>query len=240
VQHRVSGVARITYHNNAPASLGYLWFQLDQNIERADSRAALTEAAIPQAQLPEQARAFLFPDRSSLGNTLARVQLVDARGRLTDASYLVNGTLLRVDLPTPLATGASVQVEIQWSHGVPEAGTQNFNGRGQRERVKDGWLYEMAQWFPRAAVYDDVNGWNTDQFLGQGEFYLNFGNYDVQITVPRDHIVRATGTLRNPEAVLTLTQRERLARALRDTVPVFIVAADEVGSPSARPAGTGR
>lgn len=239
VQHRVSGTARVTYHNNAPASLGYLWFQLDQNIEREDSRAALSDPAITQTELPAQARAFLFPDRSTLGNTIARVQLVDARGRLTDAEHVVNGTLMRVELPAPLAKGASVQVEIEWSHGVPEAGTQNFNGRGQREKVRDGWLYEMAQWFPRAAVYDDVNGWNTDQFLGQGEFYLNFGNYDVQITVPRDHIVRATGTLRNPDAVLTSTQRQRLAAAMRDTVPVFIVAANEVGAPSARPTGSG-
>ncbi len=238
-QHRITGTARVTYHNNAPAELTYLWFQLDQNIEQPDSRAALSQPAIAQTQLPEQARRFLFPDRSVLGNTISRVQLVDARGRLTDARYLVNGTQMRVDLAAPLRTGERVQLEVEWSHGIPEAGTQNFNGRGQRELVKDGWLYEMAQWFPRAAVYDDVNGWNNDQFLGQGEFYLNFGNYDVQITVPRDHIVRATGTLTNPTEVLTTTQRQRLATAMRDTVPVFIVAADEVGNPAARPSGSG-
>ncbi len=239
VQHRVSGTARVTYHNNAPTTLTYLWFQLDQNIEQPDSRAALSQPAIPQTSLPPQAQSFLFPDRSVLGNTISRVQLLNARGQLTDARFIVNGTQMRVDLAAPLVSGAAVQLEVEWSHGVPEAGTQNFNGRGQRELVKDGWLYEMAQWFPRAAVYDDVNGWNNDQFLGQGEFYLNFGSYDVQITVPRDHIVRATGTLRNPEQVLTATQRQRLAQAMRDTVPVFIVAANEVGNVSARPSGEG-
>ncbi|MCU0635734.1 MAG: M1 family metallopeptidase, partial [Gemmatimonadaceae bacterium] len=116
---------------------------------------------------------------------------------------------------------------------------QTINGRGARELMKDGWIYEVAQWFPRASVYDDISGWQTDQFLGQGEFYLNFGNYDVSLTVPRTHIVQATGVLQNPAAVLTATQRARLTQAMTSDKPVFIVAADEVGTPGARPAGSG-
>ncbi|MEQ9568870.1 MAG: M1 family metallopeptidase [Longimicrobiales bacterium] len=97
----------------------------------------------------------------------------------------------------------------------------------------------MAQWFPRMSVYDDVNGWQTEQFLGRGEFYLNFGDYDVKVTVPRDHIVDATGVLQNPDEVLTTTQRARLEEAYTSEEPRFIVTADEVGDPSARPAGDG-
>ena len=104
--------------------------------------------------------------------------------------------------------------------------------------MKDGWLYEMAQWYPRSAVYDDVNGWQTDQFLGQGEFYLNFGNYDVSLTVPHDHIVQGTGVIVNPAEVLTATQRSRLAEAFTSETPKFIITAEEVMTPGTRPAGT--
>jgi hypothetical protein len=142
---------------------------------------------------------------------------------------------MKVALPAPLASGDRAIVEIDWHFIVPET---SRNGRGAREKVTDGWLYEMAQWFPRASVYDDVNGWQTDQFYGQGEFYLNFGTYDVELTVPHDHIVQATGTLLNPLQVLTATQRRRLAKALTSETPLFIVAKDEVMTPGSRPAGT--
>jgi hypothetical protein len=169
------------------------------------------------------------------GYTIPRVQLVAADGKKTDAKFFRNGTQMRIDLATPLATGQKAVIEIDWSFIVPEGGR---NGRGVREKVKDGWLYEIAQWFPRAAVYDDVNGWQNVQFYGQGEFYLEFGNYDVSVTVPHDHIVRATGALMNPLQTMTATQRARLATALAGDTAVFIVKADEVGQASARPAGT--
>ncbi|MCL7926271.1 MAG: M1 family metallopeptidase, partial [marine benthic group bacterium] len=126
--------------------------------------------------------------------------------------------------------------EIDWSFPVP--GTAQ-NARGARELVSDGWMYEIAQWFPRLSVYDDVNGWQTDQFLGRGEFYLEFGDYDVEITVPYNHIVDATGVLQNPEDVLTETQRERLQQAYQSTEPVFIISPGEVMAPESRPATSG-
>lgn len=156
--------------------------------------------------------------------------------RKTDASYTINGTEMKITLPAPVATGEKVSLDIDWHFIVPET---SQNGRGARELVKDGWLYEMAQWFPRASVYDDVNGWQTDQFYGQGEFYLNFGTYDVELTVPHDHIVQATGVLTNPLAVLTATQRQRLAQALTSETPRFIIGKDEVMTPGARPAADG-
>ena len=231
--HAITGSERVTYHNNSPGPLGYLWFQLDQNIEKNDSRAALSARPLPKV-VTAAARRFLFPEGVEGGYTIARVQLVDAVGKKRDATYFINGTEMRVDLPTPVATGKAVVVEIDWKAPVPEGGR---NGRGVREKVKDGWLYENAQWFPRAAVYDDVNGWQTDQFLGAGEFYLEFGDYDVSVTVPHDHIVRATGVIQNPELVLTATQRARLAQAWAADTPVYIIKPDEVLTPATRPAG---
>jgi hypothetical protein len=244
VQQRLTGSERVTYHNNSPDELRYLWFQLDQNIDDpAVSRAIQAAPALPQ-KLSPMARRFLAPEQpAGMGNKVTRVAVASygagkagRPGAAVPVEWVVNGTVMKVPLPRPLPAGGRVDVEIDWTHLVPES---SRNGRGLREKVKDGWMYEMAQWFPRASVYDDVNGWQTDQFLGQGEFYLNFGNYDVSITVPRDHIVQATGVLQNPEQVLTATQRERLARAMTSDVPVFIVGKDEVMQPSTRPAGAG-
>jgi hypothetical protein len=179
-------------------------------------------------------RRFLMSDFEG-GYTMARVQLVDAAGKRKDAQYRLNGTQMRVDLDTPLASGQAVKVAIDWSHEVPEGGR---NGRGQKEKLKDGWEYENAQWYPRAAVYDDVNGWQNNQFLGRGEFYLEFGNFDVSITVPHDHIVRATGVLQNPAEVLTATERERLTKAFASDTPVYIIKPEEIATPATRPAGT--
>jgi hypothetical protein len=236
--HTVTGTERVTYHNNSPDRLEYLWFQLDQNIDDpAVSRSIIDAAALPR-QISPQARRFLLPETFDGGHKITRVQVVTARGKVTqkaDAPYVINGTEMKVALPAPLASGDRAIVEIDWHFIVPET---SRNGRGAREKVTDGWLYEMAQWFPRASVYDDVNGWQTDQFYGQGEFYLNFGSYDVELTVPHDHIVQATGTLLNPLQVLTATQRRRLAKALTSETPLFIVAKDEVMTPGSRPAGT--
>ncbi len=239
VKHQITGSERVTYHNNSPDKLTFLWFQLDQNIEAKDSRANLVKPALPK-QVSPAARRFLLADTEEGGYTISGVRVVvrGANGKTTvqPAQTVMNGTVMRVNLPDTLRTGQTAQVEIDWSFVVPEGGN---NGRGAKEKVKDGWLYEVAQWFPRASVYDDVSGWQTDQFLGQGEFYLNFGNYDVSVTVPRNHIVDGTGVLQNPAEVLTAEQRARLAKAMTADAPVFIVAADEVMDPKTRPAGTG-
>jgi hypothetical protein len=235
--HTVTGSERVTYHNNSPDRLDYLWFQLDQNIDDSSvSRTIKDSPALPK-QLSAQARRFLLPDPFDGGHKITRVQIVTARGKLVqraDAAYLINGTEMKVQLATPLASGEEAVLEIDWHFIVPE---NSRNGRGVRENVTDGWLYEVAQWFPRASVYDDINGWQTDQFFGQGEFYLNFGNYDVELTVPHDHIVQATGVLLNPLTVLTATQRQRLAQALTSETPRFIIKKDEVMTPGTRPAG---
>jgi hypothetical protein len=233
VDHAISGKERITYHNNSPDVLRFLWVQLDQNKNSLEhSRTYASQGALP-ANIPPQARRFLGVDNFDGGYDISRVQLVDASGRLSNADYRINGTIMKVNLPQPLQPGARVSFEVDWRFRIPD-----FE-RGAKEKVRDGWLYEMAQWFPRMSVYDDVNGWQTDQFLGRGEFYLAFGNYDVKLTVPWNHIVDATGVLQNPQEVLTQTQRDRLAQAYQQTEPMFIIRPDEVMTRASRPRGSG-
>ena len=240
VAHRVSGTERITYTNNSPDALPFLFVQLDQNnISREHSPAYPAARALP-ATVSARARAFAANEPFDGGNEIRRVQIVTTpataaigSGRLVDAEYRVIGTVMKVTLPAPLRAGARMQFEIDWAYNIPD------NERGGKEKLADGWLYEIAQWFPRMSVYDDVNGWQTEPFYGQGEFYLNFGSYDVSITVPWNHIVDATGTLQNPNDVLTATQRQRLAAAYTSETPVFIVRADEVMTAASRPRTSG-
>jgi hypothetical protein len=231
--HVLTGSERITYHNNSPDRLGFLWLQLDQNVRSLQhSRSYQMQGALPE-DMSEAFRRFVGTEPFDGGHEITRVQVVDGTGRLVDAAYRINNTIMRVDLPEPLESGGVVEFEVDWSFLIPD------RGRGGKELVGDGWIYEMAQWFPRMSVYDDVNGWQTEQFLGRGEFYLNFGDYDVEMTVPWDHIVDATGELQNPEEVLTPTQLARLEEAYTREEPAFIVSADEVGNAAARPVGEG-
>lgn len=233
LEHKVIGSERITYYNNSPDELTYLWLQLDQNLNSIEhSRTYKSRPALPP-KISEQFRRFVGLDNFDGGFNLARVQLVDAKGKLVDAKTYINGTVMRVNLLQPLKSKEKVQLEIDWSFRVPD------NGRGAKELVRDGWLYEIAQWFPRLCVYDDVNGWQTDQYLGTGEFYLNFGNYNVEITVPWNHIVQATGVLQNPNEVLTAEQQRRLKEAFQSETPRFIIRPEEVMKPESRPKQSG-
>lgn len=229
--HRVLGTERITYHNNSPDKLPYLWLQLDQNIRSQEhSRAIASHRALPE-EMSAEARQFLALDGFDGGHKITRVQLL-SEGRLVDLDYVISGSNMKVLLPTPIMAGDSLEFEVDWHFLIP---IEAQRARGARERVSDGWMYEVAQWFPRLSVYDDVNGWQTDQFLGTGEFYLQFGNYDVSIEVPYDHIVDATGVLQNPSEVLTEAQISRLQQAYENETPVFIIKPEEVMSPASRP-----
>ncbi|MGW8265908.1 MAG: M1 family metallopeptidase [Longimicrobiales bacterium] len=231
--HVVSGSERITYHNNSPEALPFLWVQLDQNVRSIQhSRSYQTQGALPE-EISPQFRRFVGLTRFDGGHKITRVQLAGPDGSLSDAEYRINNTIMKINLPDALPPGEVMELEIDWNFLVPD------NGRGAKERLEDGWIYEIAQWFPRMSVFDDVNGWQTDQFLGRGEFYLNFGNYDVRITVPWNHIVDATGELQNPEEVLTPTQMRRLEEAYGSEEPRFIIPADEVMDPGTRPVQNG-
>jgi hypothetical protein len=227
--HTVAGDETIRYTNNSPDTLTYLWLQVDQNIYRTDSRGSL----INPADARWSARGFEGGDMIS---SFAAVRPGAAKGatRSVALQTTVNGTMLRADLDRPLAPGASVTLAIVYKFQVPEHGSDRMG----RQQFGGRWLYEIAQWYPRLAVYDDVRGWNTEQYLGQGEFYLEYGDIDFAITVPRSYVVAATGNLLNPEAVLTAAERARLTGARRADSTVVIIGKTEAGSATTRPAGT--
>src|SRR5213078_2821142 len=229
--HTITGHETIRYTNNSPDTLRYLWLQVDQNIYRTDSRGA----AINPTDARFAGAGFVGGYTiESFGEVLAGPRT--ARGPTTRVEPLhttVNGTMLRAELDRPLGPGRTITLDVAYHFQVPEHGSDRMG----RKQYPGGWLYEIAQWYPRMAVYDDVRGWNTEQYLGQGEFYLEYGDFDVAITVPRRYVVAATGTLLNPAEVLTAAQRERLARAIRSDSGVAIIARGEAGTPAARPAG---
>ncbi|HEX9279763.1 MAG TPA: M1 family metallopeptidase [Gemmatimonadales bacterium] len=229
--HTITGRETIRYTNNSPDTLRYLWLQVDQNIYRTDSRGA----AINPTDARFAGAGFVGGYTiESFGEVLAGPRT--ARGPTTRVEPLhttVNSTMLRAELDRPLAPGRTITLDVAYHFQVPEHGSDRMG----RKQYPGGWLYEVAQWYPRMAVYDDVRGWNTEQYLGQGEFYLEYGDFDVAITVPRRYVVATTGTLLNPAEVLTATQRERLARAIRSDSGVAIITRTEAGTPATRPAG---
>ena len=224
----LSGVATIHYSNRSPDTLRYVWLQLDQNIYRDDSRGT--------ALNPPGAR--FAGDGFEGGYTIEALTAVRRAGgqavKKVPLHTTVNGTMMRVDLDQLLAPSAAVTFELAYHFQIPEHGSDRMG----REQFPEGWLYELAQWYPRMAVYDDVRGWNTEQYLGQGEFYLEYGDFDVTLTVPRSFVVVSTGTLLNAPEVLTTTERARLAQAVRSDTTVPIITRAEVGPRATRPAGT--
>lgn len=222
-RNEVRGTETIHYVNNSPSALPYLWLFLEQNICAPGS----VTSQLNQPPLVFQDAVFDFSCKGFRGG----VDLASVRSGGRDLAHEVFGTTMRVDLPAPLAPGAAVDLDLAWSFPVPPYGAGRMG--------HDGPLYEIAQWYPRVAVYDDVKGWNPEPYIGAGEFYLEFGRFDVHLTVPATYLVAATGVLQNPEEVLTTAQRERLARARASAEPIAIVTADEAGKPSTRPRTTG-
>jgi hypothetical protein len=240
--HSLKGSETITYANNSPDTLFYVWIQLDQNELNPKMRSRLAK----QADDPTEPSLFRAPEFDG-GNDITRVELVSTsiekspvkKGKRssspivkkskTKPKFKINDTVMRIDLDEPLAPNSSVQIEIDWSYIVP------FTGRTGRENCKQGWVYQIAQWYPRMCVYDDISGWNTDQYLGAGEFYTEYGNYDIKLTVPANHICLATGILQNPNDVLTQTLKERLAKAAKSDSTVMIIAEEEIGMSFTRP-----
>ncbi|GAA5442807.1 hypothetical protein Misp06_00982 [Microbulbifer sp. NBRC 101763] len=218
----------ITYTNNSPDTLRYLWVQLDQNRFKPNSSGNLARPVNLEAIAPDTIPFNSFRHAVVSGEFPGGYQItkvVDTRGR--ELRHTIVDTGMRIDLPQPLASGSSVSFQIGWAYKVVEQ--KVLGGRSGFEYFKrdDNYLYEIAQWFPRMAAYNDVSGWQNKQFLGSGEFALEFGNYRVAIEVPADHIVAATGVLQNPRDVLTSKQRERLRKARTANKPVMIVTKDE-------------
>lgn len=222
----VTGAERITYYNNAPEPLNYLWLQLDQNVRAQDSHTPMIEQSRVRDSLP--ARVFqkyvMYENDFDGGFKIASVK--DDEG--APLQYLINKTMMKIDLPEPLMPGENFSFHVDWSYNINDR--MQDGGRSGYEYFPedDNYLYTIAQFYPRMAKYDDVNGWQNKQFLGQGEFALTFGDFEVEITVPEDHIVAATGELQNPKQVLTAEQISRLEAAKKEfEKPVFIVTEEE-------------
>jgi len=218
----VTGTAKVRYTNNSPDSLDYLWLHLEQNVFRKDSLGS---------QLGRRGAIAMNRSEGS-GVTVTRVS--DSDGQ--PLPLTVYDTLGRLDLPTPLgAQGAVLAFEIDWSFVLPEKVFRRFG----MEKVEQGTIYQVAQWFPAMAVYDDTHGWNTLPYLGTGEFYTDFGDYELSLTLPRSMVAVATGALANPEDVYTAAQQQRLATARTSDETIVVITADEIGTDDYRPAGEG-
>jgi hypothetical protein len=209
---RIHGTVSIRYTNNSPDTLRFVWLQLDQNLYRPTSKGA-----------------SLFPSDSRWG-------VRGFQGGYDITGLQVNGrgvvgktddTMMRIDLETPLAAhGGTLTIGLQYSFAVPDHGSDRMG--------RDSTLYEIAQWYPRMAVYDDVRGWNTDPYLGQGEFYLEYGDIDYAVTVPAGYVVAGSGLLQNRSEVLSSAETERLDRAAHSSSTVQIITADEAAAAKRR------
>lgn len=235
---RIAATETIAYTNNSPAALRYIWIQLDQNRFRDGSLAHLSETARDAGVFPKPAerededivtysaiaRKQAYDD-VEFGFDIERI--ADARGNTM--TYTIVDAMMRLDLPEPLTPGHSTSISIDWSFNILDQARIDSRGGYEHFPETDTYLYFLAQWFPRVAAYTDYAGWQHKAFLGSGEFTLEYGDYEVAITVPADHIVSASGVLQNAESVLTAEQRQRLDSANEDE-PVFIVTPAEAAA----------
>ncbi|MDX1331981.1 MAG: M1 family metallopeptidase [Robiginitalea sp.] len=223
---RLYGEETITYYNNSPDDLEYLWVQLDQNVRAKDSKSPLRNGdGVPLAYRTSSFAGQYFTEPFDGGFNIDYVR--DAQGN--PLSYTVNQTMMRVNIPEPLKSGENLSFSIKWWYNIPDH-TVNRARSGYEYFPKDGnRAYVIAQFFPRMAVYSDVEGWQNHQFWGSGEFALPFGNYEVDITVPADHVLDATGELQNRKEVFSREMMRRYEQAKKSyDQPVMIVTQEEV------------
>jgi len=222
-KQQLHGEETITYHNNSPDALTYLWVQMDQNVRAKDShshdiRSTNVGEKMSQAQIARIAPSF------DGGFKVKKV--TDAAGK--SLKYIINNTMMRVELPSPLVKGQNFKFNIDWWYNINN--TRKVGGRSGYEHFEEDGnnVYVIAQFFPRMCMYNDVYGWQNKQFLGRGEFTLSFGDYNVEITVPNDHLVAASGELQNADKVLTGEQKKRLKQAKKEhEQPVTIATLEE-------------
>ncbi len=208
---KISAEMTITYHNNSPYTLHFLWLQLDQNTFKKGSRSS-----------------YLYPasDRNGIRNYTQGYQLHQVSIDQKQVDYRVSDSRMKINLPSPLASGDEVEVHLRYAFKIPIHGKDRMG----RLETKNGTIYTIAQWYPRMCVYDEVEGWNTLPYLGTGEFYLEYGDFDYTITAPANMLVTGSGVLQNPKKVLTETMRNRLEKAHQSDETLTIVSADEMES----------
>lgn len=242
--NEVVGTEVLTYTNNSPQKLGFIWMQLDQNLFQLDSRGnkqvPLNAKGLPQSRNWGQGQAF------DAGFKIKSVKVLStAKGSKTttevDAKFMVNDTRMQVFLPSQLAAdGGQLKLKIEFSFISPDYGSDRMGiilQGTEKGQSKNGKIFQVAQWYPRMCVYDDLQGWNTLPYTGESEFYLEYGDYDINITAPAKDIVMCSGELLNAKDVYTPEQLKRWAEAEKSDKTVMIRTAEEVTNPTSRPAG---
>jgi len=223
VKQQIEGTEAITYFNQSPDPLDYLWLQLDQNFRAQDSETPLvTEYFMKDSVSAKE----LFTIQNNFDGGFRIDKVLDEAGQ--PLAYFINKTMMRINLEQPLLPGAQMTFQVDWHYKINDR--MSLGGRSGYEYFPkdDNYSYTIAQFYPRMAVYDDVEGWQNKQFLGRGEFALSFGNFEVAMTVPEDFIVGATGTLQNPKDVLTSKEQLRFEKAKHSFEdPVIIVTQEE-------------
>jgi hypothetical protein len=220
--HSVAGKVKIHYTNNSPDELSFIWLQLDQNIYQKDSRGSATTTTLGGRWANTEYTEGYVIKEVALATNGVTSPVVDT---------IISDTRMQILLSQPLKKGASVDILIQYQFTIPEYGTDRMG----RLKQNAGWIYEVAQWYPRVCVYDDILGWNTNPYLGAGEFYLEYGNVEYNITAPSNMIVVGSGDLKNPNDCYTKEQMERWKQAEASDKAIFIRKPEEVGKSSSRP-----
>jgi hypothetical protein len=228
--NEISGTEIITYTNNSPDKLGFVWMQLDQNLFKSDSRGT---AIIP----PTGSRNGAHGQQYDGGYKIKSVKLISLeKGKTTESSveFLIEDTRMQIYFPSAIsAGGGQIKLKIEYSFISPDYGSDRMGILN----TKNGKIFSVAQWYPRMCVYDDVLGWNTLPYTGPSEFYLEYGDYDISITVPSNHLVVSSGELTNPQDVYTVEQQNRWKAAAQSDKTVIIRSASELGDPKSRPSG---
>jgi len=215
--HTLSGKVTLTYTNNSPEPLDFIWMQMEQNRFTEDSRGTLTT--------PIQGNRYVGDTDGGYDITGLQAK-VGSKGKVSD-THIIDDTRMQVWFAEPIpAKGGKATVSMNFTYKIPQKGMDRMG----RLEVADGWIYAMAQWYPKVAVFDDVEGWNVEPYLGAGEFYLEYGNFDYKITVPYDHIVVGSGELMNPKEVLSKELQDRYAKAKNSDSTVMLITADEIGN----------
>ena len=231
-QNLIHGTETISYTNNSPQTLPYLWLQLDQNAFRKHSKALDSQLTIDSNEIKTH-------NKFTGGYEIHFVEIINDDAKQTknaDVSYLINDTQMQIFLPEPLPSGQKITFKIKYSYTIPEHFYSNFSvNRTDILPTKNGAIYSIAQWYPRLCVLDDVEGWNTLSYLGNGEFYLEYGDFLVNLTLPSAYIVEASGELLNPQEVMTSIQLKRWEEAKNSEQKVYIRTAAEVTDVLSRP-----
>lgn len=224
---KLTGSEMITYHNNSPVELTYLWLQLDENEHKSDYMKHSMDGSSMQKIMAERSLSSLEIGKQIEGFGINITKITDEKG--SPLKYVINGTMMRIDLPIALKSGKKIKFNIDWNYNLINRITNPSGGRGGYEFFADNsnYLYTIVQWFPRMCVFSDFEGWQNKQFVGRGEFALVFGDYEVEMTLPSDHMVGSTGECTNYKEMLTSAQYNRWMTAQKATTPVQMVTLDE-------------